>query len=174
MITTLRAAVSVVMLLGFYVLALAIIGALGVASVLLWQEHAGSGATKVAFFTLAAGAGIVAALWRVLRPKPEPMTGVPVVRSQAPQLWHTVHELAATAKTRVPDEIVLIPMVNAAVSEDARLLGLLGGRRRLYLGVPLLQALTVAQLRAILAHELGHYSGQHTRLGAIAYRGRLA
>jgi hypothetical protein len=30
------------------------------------------------------------------------------------------------------------------------------------------------QLRSVLAHELGHYSRQHTRLGAVAYRGRLA
>jgi hypothetical protein len=64
--------------------------------------------------------------------------------------------------------------VNAAVSEHAKLLGLIPGRRYLYLGLPLLQSLTVPQLRAVLAHELGHYSGAHTRLGAVAYRGRLA
>jgi hypothetical protein len=63
---------------------------------------------------------------------------------------------------------------NAAVSEDTKLLGLIGGRRRLYLGMPLLQALSVDQLRSVVAHELGHYSGKHTRLGAVAYRGRLA
>jgi Zn-dependent protease with chaperone function len=83
-----------------------------------------------------------------------------------------VRELAAAAQTRPPDQIALVPMVNAAVQEHTKLLGLIGGRRRLYLGVPLLQALTVDQLRSVVAHELGHYSRRHTRLGEIAYRGR--
>src|SRR5699024_6071041 len=56
----------------------------------------------------------------------------------------------------------------------SRLLGLVGGRRTLYVGLPLLQAMRIDQLRSVLAHELGHYSGQHTRLGGVAYRGRLA
>jgi hypothetical protein len=73
----------------------------------------------------------------------------------------------------VPDEIRLVPEVNAAVQEDSRLLGLVAGRRYLYIGVPLLQSLSVSQMFAVLAHELGHYSGRHTRLGAVAYRGRL-
>ena len=37
--------------------------------------------------------------------------------------------------------------------------------------MPLLQAYAVGQIRAVLAHELGHYSHQHTRLGALTYRG---
>jgi hypothetical protein len=64
--------------------------------------------------------------------------------------------------------------VNAAVSEDARLLGLRPGRRYLYLGVPLLPTLSVSQLTSVLAHELGHYSHGHTSLGALAYRGGAA
>ncbi len=174
MITTIRAAISVLMLLGFYVLALGIIGGLAWASVWLWQEHAGSGAAKLSYITVVVAFGVLVALWRVLRAKLDSASGLPVGPDQAPQLWHTVRDLAAEAKTRAPDEILLIPDVNAAVTEDAKLLGLLGGRRRLYLGVPLLQALSVAQLRAVIAHELGHFSGQHTRLSAIAYRGRLA
>lgn len=33
--------------------------------------------------------------------------------------------------------------------------------------------MTVGQMRAVLAHELGHYSERHTRLSVPAYRGRL-
>ncbi|NUR32010.1 MAG: M48 family metalloprotease, partial [Catenulispora sp.] len=73
-----------------------------------------------------------------------------------------------------PDDIRIIPEVNAAVSEDSRLLGLIGGRRHLYIGMPLLLSLNVSQFRAVIGHELGHYSNAHTRLGAIAFRGRLA
>ena len=174
MVTTLRAALSVGLLIGFYVLALAIVGGLGVATVWLYQEHAGAAVVKLAYVTIAAAVGIVVVLWRVLRAKPEPPQGIDIGPDQAPQLWQVVRELAATAQTRVPDDIILVAPVNAGVTEDARLLGLLGGRRRMFLGAPLMQALTVSQMRSVLAHELGHYSRKHTRLGEIAYRGQLA
>ena len=174
MATTVRAALSVLMLLGFYVLALAMVVGLGWLAVLGFQGDHGPAAAKLAFLTVAVAVAIVVALWRVATARPEPEQGLALTPQQAPQLWHLVRELSAVAQTRMPDEILLIPIVNAAVSEDTKLLGLVGGRRRLYLGVPLLQALSVAQLRSVLAHELGHYSGRHTRLGAIAYRGRAA
>jgi hypothetical protein len=44
----------------------------------------------------------------------------------------------------------------------------------MYIGMPLLMTLTANEMRAVLGHELGHYSGAHTRLGAPVYRGRIA
>src|SRR6266508_4166023 len=128
-------------------------------------------ALLVGFYLVALG--IVAALWKVLRAKPAPPAGLLVDERRAPELWATVRGLAAAVQTRPPDEIRLVPEVNAAVSEDATMLGLRPGRRYLYLGVPLLQGFTVSQLCAVLAHELGHYSHSHTRLGALNYRGRM-
>ena len=61
----------------------------------------------------------------------------------------------------------------AAVWEDAGLVGLSPGRRYLCVGVPLLESFTVSQMRAVLAHELGHYARGHTRLGAVTYRGMV-
>ncbi len=175
MATTVRAALSVLMLVGFYALALGMVIGLGVLSVMAFQSGStGVAGAKLGFFTIAVAVGLLVALWQVIRAKPEPMKGLHLSPQQAPELWHQVRELAGVAQTRMPDEIILVPVVNAAVSEDTKLLGLIGGRRRLYLGVPLLQAMSVAQLRSVLAHELGHYSGRHTQLGAIAYRGRAA
>ena len=174
MITTIRAAISVVLLLGFYVLALALVGGLAYASYFAWTQDAETGATKLGYFTVVVAIGVLLAFWRVVRARPTLPAGLPLAPDQAPQLWALVRELAAQARTRAPEQIMLVPEVNAAVVENARVLGLVGGERRLYLGVPLLQGLTVGQLRAIVAHELGHYSGQHTRLSAISYRGRLA
>jgi Zn-dependent protease with chaperone function len=170
----LRAAASVFMLLGFYVIAL--VQAAAVLALVVWiavEGHLGAG-IKLAFPLLVAVGATFAGLWRSIRTRPEPLHGLIVARHDAPELWGLVHSLAIEVGTRTPDEIRLVPEVNAAVSEDARLLGLIGGRRRLYLGMPLLQALSVDQLRSVIAHELGHYSGNHTRLGAVAYRGRLA
>jgi Zn-dependent protease with chaperone function len=174
MSTTLRAALSILMLAGFYLLALALVAGLGAATVWAFSEHAGAGAAKLGYFTIIVAIGLVVALWKVARAKPAPEPGLVLSPADAPELWATVRELADVAQTRVPDEIRLIAEVNAAVSEETRLLGLLGGKRHLYIGVPLLQGLTVAQMRSVLGHELGHYSQQHTRLGAIAYRGRTA
>jgi hypothetical protein len=42
------------------------------------------------------------------------------------------------------------------------------------LGLPLLQVLTVSEMRAVLAHEFGHYHGGDTRLAPWIYRTREA
>ncbi|GAB3967198.1 M48 family metalloprotease [Plantactinospora veratri] len=175
MVATFRALASVVMLAGFYVVALVQLG--GAVALAIWLATVLNGvlALKIVFPLFVATVGAVSvALWKAVRARPEPPEGLPVGPDQAPELWRTVHELAGVVGTRVPDEIRLLPEVNAAVTEDAKLLGLIDGRRILYIGLPLLQAMSVDQIRSVVAHELGHYSGRHTRLGAVAYRGRLA
>lgn len=47
-------------------------------------------------------------------------------------------------------------------------------RRILCLGVPFLAAVDEATLRAVIAHELGHFSRRHGRLGHWLYRARAA
>ncbi|MFD4325268.1 M48 family metallopeptidase [Nocardioides sp. NPDC058538] len=100
--------------------------------------------------------------------------GLVLTEQEQPGLWAEVRALAASAGTRAPDEIRLVPEVNAAVSEETSLIGLRTGTRRMFLGVPLLQGLSRNQLHAVLAHELGHHSTSHTRLGALIHRSRLA
>jgi hypothetical protein len=41
------------------------------------------------------------------------------------------------------------------------------------LGIPLLHLLTVDQLKAVLAHEFGHYGGGDTKVGRLVYHTRL-
>jgi Zn-dependent protease with chaperone function len=169
---TLRAALAVVLLAGFVVFGGAVIVGLVVAGVLLYHYSNRLGA-KLIFVALAAAVAIAVALWKVLRAKPQPPEGLRLTPGEAPELWHTVTELAGRVGTRPPDEILLVGEVNAAVTEDTRWLGLVGGRRYLLIGLPLLLTLRVDELRAVLAHELGHYSHSHTRLGALTYRGRV-
>jgi len=133
----------------------------------------GSAAGVLAYAALVVAVATTVALWRVVRLEPDDGTGLVVPRDAAPRLWAAVDDLAAEVDTRPPDEIRVVPEVNAAVSERARLLGLVGGRRTLLVGLPLLQTFTMSQLRAVLAHEMGHYSHSHTRLAAVTYRGRV-
>ncbi|MGF0117817.1 M48 family metallopeptidase [Promicromonospora sp. Marseille-Q5078] len=176
--TAFRALLSVLMLVGFYVLALALLVGCGVVTVLAAQHSSGAAALKFGILTIIVAVGIVMALVRVARSeraagRAGAADDVAVTPEAAPELWAVVRELADVAGTRAPDTIVLVPVVNAAVSEESRLLGLVGGPRRLVLGVPLVQGLTVGQLRSVLGHEIGHYSNAHTRLTPIAYRGRV-
>ncbi|HEY6595866.1 MAG TPA: M48 family metallopeptidase [Asanoa sp.] len=173
MVTTIRAVLSAAMLFGFYVYAFGLVVLLGWLTFWVGGRTGSSAvAGKLGYLTLAVAAAILWATWKVIRSKPQPMPGLVLTEHRAPQLWAEVRGLARAVGTRVPDEIRLVGDVNAAVSENATLLGLRSGRRLLYVGMPLAQALTVSQLRAVLAHELGHYSGQHTRLGPLTYRGR--
>jgi len=113
-VTTLRAALAAALLAGFYLLAFGIIGGLGWLAVWMWRTHAGAGAGKLSYLVLALAAGVVVALWKVVRSKPEPPEGVVLDERQAPELWATVRELAGVVQTRTPDEIRLVAEVNAA------------------------------------------------------------
>ncbi|MFM9558874.1 M48 family metalloprotease [Streptomyces caniscabiei] len=169
---TLRALRALVLLAGFYLLGVILLAALAGADYLL-HLHAPSGvAAKLYVVSVLLAIPLVRGLFMLRTPKGEEPPGLPVTEADEPELWRTVRELADQVGTRAPSRIVLTADVNAAVAEDAQLLGLLPGPRRLYLGVPLLQGLTEAQLRAVLAHELGHYSNADTRLAALTVRGR--
>jgi Zn-dependent protease with chaperone function len=119
--------------------------------------------------------GVMAyATWRALRTRRAEPAGVPVPRSDAPTLWSLVDDAAAAAGVSAPDTVVVVAEATAALAERTRLLGLIGGRRDLYLGLPLLQAWDDARIRAVVAHELGHGSPMLSRWAPLAYRGRVA
>ncbi|MFI9581191.1 M48 family metalloprotease [Streptomyces sp. NPDC052236] len=174
--STLRALRALVLLAGFYLLGLIMLVALaGIDwAATLWTP--GSVYLKLYFLSAVLAVPVVRGMFMLRTPKDDGEdgpAGLPVSEAQQPRLWQTARELAAGVSTRAPDEIRLTADMNAAVSEDARFLGLLSGTRRLYLGVPLMTGLTEAQLRAVLAHEMGHYSNADTRLASIAVRGRV-
>ncbi|NBF00400.1 M48 family metallopeptidase, partial [Nonomuraea sp. K271] len=173
MTTAFRAVLAFTLLAGFYVLVGLILAAAVFFDVLLLVDFHVNLIKFAVVLTLAAGA-LLRALTMVSRRRGGEQPGVPVTREDEPVLWQTVEELAQRVRTAPPDEIRLVAEVNAAVSEDTRFLGMKATRRRMFVGLPLLQTLTVDEMRAVLGHELGHYSGAHTRLGAPVYRGRVS
>ncbi len=169
-----RAALSVLLLLGVYVLAAGVVGATGLA---LYQAAVhgiggvvlGKGLLLAVFLLLA----LTRAFWAVARLSDGEPEGLVLTPEDQPTLWDEVHEIAAAVGTRAPDEIRLVGEVNASVWEQSRFLGLVGGRRVMTVGAPLVLGLTRRQLRAVLAHEMGHFSHRHTALAPIAYRGQV-
>ncbi|WP_079429471.1 M48 family metallopeptidase [Streptomyces katrae] len=169
---SLRALRALVLLAGFYLLSVVLLAVLGLVDWATFSWLHGAAAGKIVIGTVVLAVPIVRGMFMLRTPKPEPLPGVRVTPAQEPALWQAVREVADQVGTRAPDEIVLIDEVNAAVSEDATFLGLRAGTRRLYLGLPLMTGLDEMQLRAVLAHEMGHYANFDTRLTPLIARGR--
>ncbi len=112
---------------------------------------------------------ILRSLW-VRLPPPE---GLALRREDAPLLFKMVEEASTALQSPQPQHILLTEDFNAAVVQVPRL-GLLGWQANyLIVGLPLMQALSPEQFRAVIAHELGHLSGNHGRFFGWIYRVRL-
>ena len=170
-----RVLASATALAGFLLVAAVQLALVVVPVLLLLSMLPGAAALRLGVPVCIATVGVMAyATWRALHTRrPEPV-GIPVTRADAPQLWALLDGAAAAAGTRAPDRVTIVADAAAKIIERTRLLGLLGGRRDLYLGLPLLQAWDEAHLRAVTAHELGHFSPRLGRLAPLAYRGRVA
>lgn len=117
----------------------------------------------------AACLGIVLALtmwWGVQAGASEPQGEAPA--PQAP-LYAWLEEVCAMLNAPRIDRIVLTDDLNAAAYQTMGFLSLAGTRRTLVLGVPLLRLMTEQEVRAVIAHEVGHFSREHGRLGHWVY-----
>ncbi|WP_431676531.1 M48 family metallopeptidase [Kitasatospora sp. KL5] len=140
----LRAVRALVLLAGFHLMSVVLLGAMGVFDWLLvtrmsteraaWFE--GMVLTVTVLLAVAILRGMSVSL-RAGRLGPVP-NAVAVTPEEQPELWEQVRAAAEVTGERPPDELYLVAEVNAAVAEQTRLLGLLPGRRRMLLGVPLL------------------------------------
>ncbi|MFD4240463.1 M48 family metallopeptidase [Streptomyces sp. NPDC058525] len=164
-----RALLAIALLVGYLVTAAVLVFGLVLAAVLILNERVDGAGLKALAFALLVGTAVVVSVWRALLHRPPVHTGVTVDRSTAPDLWEMVDALCARLRCRAPDELRLVPEANAYMYEPRRLLGLLGGRRYLYIGAGLLVGLTSDQLRFILAHELGHHAHGDSRLAGLTY-----
>jgi Zn-dependent protease with chaperone function len=161
------------LLIGFYVICAALVAGLVALDAFVFSidgaERAGVALLAV---TLAAIFVVLRGVFVSTRLRHRHVVGIAVTQAEQPALWARIRELATQVGTRAPRRLYLVPDVNAAVWENTRLLGLIPGRRQMMIGVPLLMALTPAQLDAVLAHELGHYGNRDTRLGGLVGRTR--
>jgi heat shock protein HtpX len=121
--------------------------------------------------------GVVAGgtiLWSLIPSKEKPeIKGVRIHLSIETRLAQEIEAIANALREPMPSEVYLIGDANAFVHEDDAEKGF-GRRRVLALGLPLLQMLTIAQFRAVLAHEFAHYYAGDTRLGPWVYDARLS
>lgn len=156
--------------LGYAYIFLVLAGLIGLVALLVlfivYSRHANSLIVKLVILLLVPAGLIVRSLW-VTFPPPQ---GIRLTRAQVPHLFALVEEL--TAKLQAPrfHTILLVQDFNAAVVQTPRL-GIFGWQKNyLLLGLPLMQSLSLEQFKAVLAHELGHLSGNHARFAGWIYR----
>ncbi|MFP8780746.1 M48 family metalloprotease [Hydrogenophaga sp. RWCD_12] len=116
----------------------------------------------------AAAVGLSVLSWWWSQPSIE-VEGFKVLRADAPLLYKELDQLAKALDAPQIDEVLLDGSLNAGAYESRGFLSMIGVRRTLILGLPLLRLLNKAEARAVIAHELGHFSGRHGRLGHWIY-----
>ena len=169
-----RLRVAALALAGYAYVWLVLLACLGALAGLIWLATTTSG-SKMGIGKLIIAIGVFAyAIARALWIRFEPPAGVPLTRQDAPALFGLVAELARALSTPRFYRVLLTDDFNAAISQHPRLGPFGWYRNYLLLGLPLMQALSAEEFKAVLAHELGHISREHGRFGAWIYRIRMA
>jgi Zn-dependent protease with chaperone function len=158
----LRAAGGLAFLAAMAATAVIVVVALLYLAVTSAAAHALLGAA-VALLALGVGGTLAWAVRTVVDTTPGPLVGAELTREAQPRLWAEVDDLAARIGTEPPSRIVTDGTVNAALS-------VVGDRREMVVGLPLLVGLDRDELRAVLAHELAHHVSGRVRSVARAYR----
>jgi Zn-dependent protease with chaperone function len=109
---------------------------------------------------------------RALYVKFPPPEGISLKRDDAPELFRMLGEVRKQIRGPRIHDVRINGDTNASIAQVPRAAGLFGSRNYLVLGLPYLDALSAQEMRAVVAHELGHLSHAHGRFGAFVYRVR--
>lgn len=113
--------------------------------------------------------GLVRALWvRIAEP-----SGLRVSPEETPRLYAAIDEVASKMGGVQVHSVSVSSEFNACIVQTPRW-GIFGNyRNHLEIGLPLAMALSVNELKAVIAHEMGHLSQAHGKFGAWIYRQRV-
>ena len=165
-----RALLAMALMVGFYVFAAAIIVILLSIPYAEWAiAHRID--LRIAVFCIGGGLTI---LWALV-PRPDRFTppGPRLDEARHPRLFQMIRDVAAATHQKMPADVYLLNEVNAWVTHRGGTMGF-GSHRVMGVGLPLLQAVSVPELKGIIAHEFGHYSSGDVKLGPWIYKTRAA
>ncbi|SHL92644.1 M48 family metallopeptidase [Rhizobacter sp. OV335] len=93
-----------------------------------------------------------------------------ITAAEQPRLFEFLHKLADRAGAPRPHKVFLSARVNAAVFYDLSVLNLvMPSRKNLEIGLGLVNAVTLGEMRAVLAHEFGHFAQRSMAVGRWVY-----
>ena len=145
-----------------------------VAVLLVWMVVAlpNAATLKLAIVGGIAAFGLGSALVRSLWVRLTPPKGLEVKPETAPELFSMIRALCKELDAPPFHRVLLTGDLNASVVQLPRL-GVFGWQQNyLMLGLPLMEGLSAAQFRSVLAHECAHLSRNHSRFAAWIYRVR--
>jgi Zn-dependent protease with chaperone function len=95
---------------------------------------------------------------------------VEINQAQQPRRFAFLYQIADGAAAPRPHRVLLSSRVNASVFSDLSLLNLIfPSRKNLEIGLALVNALTLGEFRAVLAHEFGHFTQRSMAVTRWAY-----
>lgn len=95
---------------------------------------------------------------------------IEITQAQQPVLFDFIYSIAREIHTTIPKKVYLSADVNAAVFYDSSFLSMfLPVKKNLQIGMGLVNAVSEAELKAILAHEFGHFSQRSMKVGSYVY-----
>ncbi|WP_187471124.1 M48 family metalloprotease [Luteimonas viscosa] len=123
-------------------------------------------------YVLVLPAVVAAVVLRTLWVRFEPPPGHRLAPEEAPLLQAEVERMRLAMGGPPLEGIVIDGDFNAKAASVPRALGLLGHRHTLVLGLPLMRVLDRDELRAVIAHEFGHFAAHDGRFAAWIYLSR--
>ncbi len=93
-----------------------------------------------------------------------------ISRAQEPALFKMIDDIVEKVGTSAPKKVYLSADVNAAVFYDSNFWSMfLPIRKNLQIGLGLVNTVTQDELKAILAHEFGHFAQKTMKVGSYVY-----
>lgn len=166
-----RNRVCALALLGFVVMGSAVLLAVAVAGLATFVLVKSPGMIWALSKFILIPVVMVGALGRALLTRTAPPEGEAITREQAPRLFECIERVRAATGAMPMDVVLITPEFNAFAAEVPRF-GPFGVRRYLGIGLPLMQGLPPEEVEAVIAHEFGHFSNRHGRIGSAIYRMR--
>jgi Zn-dependent protease with chaperone function len=167
---TLLALLGYAVIFGMLFLLVSIVGGIGWAALASTSMLVLLVKSKIIFVIVAMIYVLVRALWVTF----ESPTGYELKAKNHPILCEELKSLSNKLQAPTIHQVILTPEYNAAILQLPRL-GIFGWHKNtLFLGLELLMSMTPEQARSVVAHELGHLSGKHSRFSGWIYRVRLS
>lgn len=95
---------------------------------------------------------------------------IEITASEQPELFRLIGEIVTAVGTRFPKKVYISEDVNASVFYDSGFWSMfLPVRKNLIIGMGFVNTSTEQELKAILAHEFGHFSQRTMKLGSYVY-----
>ena len=153
-------------------LALALILACGYAGVMLVASSPSFATVAIGIVIMVMGLLVLVFLFKFIFKKNRTDRShlIEVTAAEHPRLFELIGETVREVGTQFPKKVYFSTEVNAAVFYDSSFWSMfLPVKKNLQIGLALVNSMSVTELKAVLAHEFGHFSQRSMKVGSYVY-----